>query len=203
MDCSQNNPEGKRVSLPLQNRSINKWPYLHLWTFPNLWPTNRQHTLRSLVNSVLTRLFVSHLTQSCALVRELCAKQCGSGRFISNLIRPEALSIRENQNLAFIRKLQSTSFIKNVWVSCKKKRERERERHPLSLSLLNGCVSVPAYIYTHREWKINCCLYASYYYNFAFIALNCSIASTSNYWPTIAKFENSKILASLYNFVLK
>ena len=149
MDCSQNNREGKRVSLPLQNGSINKWPYLHLWTFPNLWPTNRQHTLHSLVNSVLTRLFVSHLTQPCALVRELCAKQWGSGRFISNLIRPEALSIRENQNLAFIRKLQSTSFKKNVWISCKKK-----ERHILShFSVLNGCVSVPAY--THREWKIN------------------------------------------------
>ena len=130
MDCSQNNREGKRVSLPLQNGSINKWPYLHLWTFPNLWPTNRLHTLHSLVNSVLTRLFVSHLTQPCALVRELCAKQWGSGRFISNLIRLEALSIRENQNLAFIRKLQSTSFKKNVSVSCKKKK---RDTHPLSL----------------------------------------------------------------------
>ena len=153
MDCSQNNREGRRVSLPLQNGSINKWPYLHLWTFPNLWPTNRQHTLHSLVNSVLTRLFVSHLTQPCALVRELCAKQWGSGRFISNLIRPKALSIRENQNLAFIRKLQSTYFTKNVSVSCKKKKKKKQTHILCHFSLLNGCVSVPAK--THREWKIN------------------------------------------------
>ena len=133
MDCSQNNREGKRVSLPLQNGSINKWPYLHLWTFPNLWPTNRQHTLHSLVNSVLTRLFVSHLTQPCALVRELCAKQWGSGRFISNLIHPEALSIRENQNLAFIRKLQSTSFKKMFRFPVKKKKRKEN-RHTSSVT---------------------------------------------------------------------
>jgi len=148
MDCSQNNPEGKTVSLPLQNESINKWPYLHLWTFPNLWPTNRQHTLHSLVNSVLTRLFVSHLTQPCALVRELCAKQWGSGRFISNLIRPEALSIRENQNLAFIRKLQSTSFKKKMF-GCPAK---IRDTSSITFRVY-GCVSAPAY--THPEWKIN------------------------------------------------
>ena len=188
MDCSQNNREGKRVSLPLQNGSINKWPYLHLWTFPNLWPTNRLHTLHSLVNSVLTRLFVSHLTQPCALVRELCAKQWGSGRFISNLIRLEALSIRENQNLAFIRKLQSTSFKKNVSVSCKKK------KRDTSSVTFRWWVCFRPGLYPpgmeNKLWKntvkknvsfsfFSCgFLYANYYYNFA---LNCYIASSSNY----------------------
>ena len=195
MDCSQNNREGKRVSLPLQNGSINKWPYLHLWTFPNLWPTNRQHTLHSLVNSVLTRLFVSHLTQPCALVRELCAKQWGSGRFISNLIRPEALSIRENQNLAFIRKLQSTSFTKNVSVSCKKQKQKKKtDTHPLSLFAFEWVCFRPGLNppgMKNKLWEntktlsfffFPCgCLYVNYYYNFTFIALNCYIASTSNY----------------------